>query len=334
MAWLVAAAQSTYRHASRGLGSRCSSGAASTPAKALRKQLTASKILVAPGCYDAFSATLVEHSGFGACYLSGAGVSYSHTGRPDLGLVTASEMVDRIAAVSEAVSIPIIADGDTGYGNAVNVMRTVRAYEQAGCSAIQLEDQQFPKRCGHLAGKELVSAQEMAGKVRAACDARKSEDFVVIARTDALATHGMDKAIERAKLYASSGADVIFVESPASREELQEIVERIGDGVPLLANMVEGGKTPLLPNQELEDLGYSIVIYPNAILRGVAKVGLQILDDLKTKDTTRESLHLMQNFKELNNLLGIDDFKKLEEMYLPKNSLEKDIADAIKAKRQ
>jgi 2-methylisocitrate lyase-like PEP mutase family enzyme len=227
-------------------------------------------------------------------------------------------MVSRIAAVAEAVNIPIVADGDTGYGNAINVMRTVRVYEQVGCSAIQLEDQHFPKRCGHLAGKELVSADEMAGKVRAACDARRSDDFVVIARTDALATHGMSEALARAEIYLAAGADVIFVESPANREDLEIVAARLGGKVPLLANMVEGGKTPLFTNQELQEMGYGIVIYPNAILRGVAQVGQLILDDLKSKDTTRESLHLMRNFKELNKLLGIDGFRELEEKYLSK----------------
>jgi len=299
---------------------RCLSTAASTPAQHLRHALKAPEILVAPGCYDAFTATLIDKAAFQACYLSGAGVSYSHTGRPDVGLVTATEMVSRIAAVAEAVQIPIIADGDTGYGNAINVMRTVKMYEQVGCSAIQLEDQQFPKRCGHLAGKELISAAEMAGKIRAACDARRSSDFVVIARTDALATHGMDEALARAELYFNSGADVIFVESPAGREDLEAVAGRLGGKVPLLANMVEGGKTPLFTNKELQDMGYAIVIYPNAILRGVAKIGADILEDLKTKDTTRESLHLMRNFTELNQLLGIDEFREFESRYLPKGS--------------
>jgi len=296
-------------------------GAAAVPSphRRLREQLADPKILVAPGCYDAFTATLIDKAAFGACYLSGAGVSYSHTGRPDLGLVTCTEMVARIAAIAEAVSIPIIADGDTGYGNAANVARTVRAYEQVGCAAIQLEDQHFPKRCGHLAGKELVSAQEMAGKVRAACDTRRDSDFVVIARTDAIATHGMDEALDRAGLYMNSGADVIFVESPRDRKDLETIATRLGGRVPLLANMVEGGKTPLFTNSELQDMGYSLVIYPNAILRGVAKVGADILEDLKANDTTRESLHRMRDFKELNNLLGIEEFAVFEKKYMPQS---------------
>lgn len=298
--------------------SRKASSLARTPTQRLRDALRAPDILVAPGCYDAFTATLIEKAGFSAAYLSGAGVSYSHTGRPDVGLVTATEMVARIAAVAEAISIPIIADGDTGYGNAVNVARTVRMYEQVGCSAIQLEDQQFPKRCGHLAGKELISAQEMAGKVRAACDARRSDDFVVIARTDALATHGMDEALKRAEMYVESGADIIFVESPADRNDLEAVAKHFDGKIHLLANMVEGGKTPLFTNQELQDMGYSVVIYPNAVLRGVAKVGADILEELKANGTTRDSLHRMRNFKELNQLLGIEDFRKMENMYLPK----------------
>lgn len=302
----------------RVVGRSCSSQALS-PQQQLRRALAAPELFVAPGCYDSFTGTLVEKAGFGAAYLSGAGVSYSHTGRPDVGLVTATEMVSRIAAVAEAISIPIIADGDTGYGNAVNVMRTVRVYEQAGCSAIQLEDQQFPKRCGHLAGKELISRAEMAGKIRAACDARRNKDFVVIARTDALATHGMEEALARADLYVESGADIIFVESPSGREELEAVSKHFGGRIPLLANMVEGGKTPLFTHDELQEMGYSIVIYPNAILRGVAKVGADILEDLKANGTTRDSMHRMRDFKELNKLLGIDNFKELEDKYLPKN---------------
>eukprot|EP01062_Namystynia_karyoxenos_P059428 TRINITY_DN50875_c0_g1_i1.p1 TRINITY_DN50875_c0_g1~~TRINITY_DN50875_c0_g1_i1.p1 ORF type:complete len:323 (+),score=77.34 TRINITY_DN50875_c0_g1_i1:84-1052(+) len=310
--------------AALGFGQR--RGAASAPGTVscsarLRELLRSDEILVAPGCYDSFSATLVEKAGFQACYLSGAGVSYSHTGRPDLGLVSCTEMVQRLAAAADAVSVPIIADGDTGYGNAANVMRTVRLYEQAGCSAIQLEDQEFPKRCGHLSGKTVISADEMAGKVRAACAARKDPDFAVIARTDALVTHGLPEALARAELYRDSGADVIFVESPAGREDLEAVAARLGGTVPLLANMVEGGRTPLFTNAELQQMGYSIVIYPNAVLRGVAKVGQDILRELRETGTTKGMLHTMCDFKELNKMLGIEDFRRIEKEYIPQAAL-------------
>lgn len=217
-----------------------------------------------------------------------------------------TEMVQRISSIAGAVKIPLIADGDTGYGNAINVMRTVNMYEQAGCAAIQLEDQEFPKRCGHLSGKVLISSEEMGGKIKAACDARIDKNFVIIARTDALAINGMKDAINRANLYIDNGADVIFVEAPANKFELLEISKELkkkrneNKNVTLLANMVEGGKTPLFTNKELEDMGYGLVIYPNSQLRGFAKVGLDILQQLKENDTTKESLHLMKNFNELN----------------------------------
>eukprot|EP01065_Artemidia_motanka_P005029 TRINITY_DN12392_c3_g1_i2.p1 TRINITY_DN12392_c3_g1~~TRINITY_DN12392_c3_g1_i2.p1 ORF type:complete len:345 (+),score=92.03 TRINITY_DN12392_c3_g1_i2:76-1035(+) len=291
-----------------------------TQQKGLKELLQGPEILVTPGFYDSFSATLVEKAGFRACYLSGAGVSYSHTGRPDVGLVTCTEMVSRAAAAAEAVSIPIIADGDTGYGNAVNVMRTVRQYEQAGCSAIQLEDQDFPKRCGHLGGKAVVPAAEMVGKIKAACEARRSASFLIVARTDALVTHGMAEALDRAERYRDAGADVIFVESPSGREDLEAVSRRLAGTIPLLANMVEGGKTPLYTNKELQEMGYSVVIYPNAVLRGVAKVGADILEDLRQCGTTKGSLHRMRNFKELNKLLGIEEFRDLEQRFMPQRA--------------
>jgi carboxyvinyl-carboxyphosphonate phosphorylmutase len=282
----------------------------------LRERLEEKNILVAPGAYDAFTANLVQVSGFEAVYLSGAGVSYTTLGQPDTGLITQSEMVQRVGSVGNAISIPLIADGDTGYGNAINVMRTVQLYERAGATAIQLEDQQFPKRCGHLSGKEIIPADEMAGKIRAAIDARISADFLIIARTDARGVAGFDEAIRRGKLYLDAGADVLFVEAPQSQEELERVAHEF-PGILLMANMVEGGKTPLLDTGELQAMGYSLVIYPNSLTRRFARVALDLLTELKTAGTTRHMLDQMMPFGELNDLLAIGNLQDLERRYLP-----------------
>ena len=283
----------------------------------LRKRFSESKILVAPGAYDAFTAKLIESSGFESVYLSGAGVSYTLLGQPDTGQVTQTQMVEKVGTVANATGIPLIADGDTGYGNAVNVMETVRRYEHAGAAAIQLEDQQFPKRCGHLSGKELIPADEMVGKIRAAIDARASDEFLIIARTDALGVAGLEEAILRGKKYVDAGADMLFVESPNSMEELKTVADEFSE-IPLMANMVEGGVTPLLSADELESMGYSLVIYPNSLTRRFARAGLDLLADLRGNGTTRARLDKMMPFQELNAMLGIEDLKKLEQNYLPR----------------
>jgi 2-methylisocitrate lyase-like PEP mutase family enzyme len=282
----------------------------------LRERLAKSDILVAPGAYDGLMARLIEVSGFEAVYLSGAGVSYSTYATPDLGLITQTQMAERISSMSQATRLPIIADGDTGYGNAINVRQTVMLFERAGASAIQLEDQQFPKRCGHLAGKELISADEMVGKIRAACDARQSGDFLIIARTDTRSVLGLDAAIERGYQYAAAGADVLFIESPYDADELRKIAETFTD-IPLMANMVEGGKTPLLSAQELEAMGYALVIFPNSLTRHFAHTGLAFLQSLKQNGTTQPQLEQMMPFQELNALLGIENYRELERTYLP-----------------
>ena len=282
----------------------------------LRHRLAGDEILVAPGAYDAFTARLVELSGFEAVYLSGAGISYTLLGQPDLGIVTQTEIVQRVGNVSGALSVPLIADGDTGYGNAINVMRTIRQFEQAGATAIQLEDQQFPKRCGHLSGKELIPTDEMVGKIKAALDARQSDDFLIIARTDARGVTGLDEALRRAESYLAAGADVLFIESPRSVEELETVAKEFPE-VPLMANMVEGGKTPLHSAQELQEMGYSLVIFPNSLTRRFARVALDLLAELKGKGTTEHILEQMISFSELNALLGIEDYRELERTYLP-----------------
>ena len=282
----------------------------------MRERLSKPDILIAPGAYDGLMAKLIEYSGFEAVYLSGAGVSYSTYGTPDLGLITQTQMTARIEHMAQATHLPIIVDGDTGYGNAINVRQTVMAFERAGAAAIQLEDQQFPKRCGHLAGKELISAAEMVGKIRAACDARRSSDFLIIGRTDARSVLGLDAAIERGRAYVEAGADVLFIESPYSVEELEAIAAAFPD-VPLMANMVEGGKTPLLSASELEAMGYALVIFPNSLTRRFAHAGLSLLAALKSDGTTASQLNEMMPFTELNALLGIDDYRELERLYLP-----------------
>ncbi|WP_206811542.1 isocitrate lyase/PEP mutase family protein [Paradesulfitobacterium ferrireducens] len=278
----------------------------------LRQLLLAGELIVAPGAADALVARIIEQAGFPALYLTGAGVAYTTVG-PDLGLLGMSEMVNRLEYICEAVRVPVIADGDTGYGNALNVIRTVKAYEKAGAAAIQLEDQVMPKKCGHLAGKQLIEASEMVHKIKAAVDARLDSDFVIVARTDARAVLGLNAAIERAQLYLEAGADVIFVEAPESIEEMKEINCRLN--APTLANMVEGGKTPLLPNQKLKEIGYNIVIYPNSAIRVMTKAVSRLMDALKESGTTQGQLDQMFLFNQVNNIIGLDRWKELEKKY-------------------
>jgi carboxyvinyl-carboxyphosphonate phosphorylmutase len=282
----------------------------------LRERLSRPEIVVAPGAYDAFTARLIEAAGFEAVYLSGAGVSYSLLAEPDVGLVTLSEMVDRVRSIASAVKVPVICDGDNGHGNAMNLMRTVRLFEQAGAAAVQFEDQAFPKRCGHLAGKKLVSVEEMVGKIRAACAARSSRDFLIIGRTDARAPLGLDEAIRRAGAFLEAGADVLFVEAPQDRDELLAVA-RAFPGVPLVANMVEGGKTPSFEAKELEALGYRIVIYPNSLTRRFARAGAELLAGLRTHGTTKPFEGDMVSFGELNAIVGLGKLAELEKAYLP-----------------
>jgi 2-methylisocitrate lyase-like PEP mutase family enzyme len=267
-----------------------------------RELLARDRIVVAPGAYDALTARLVERAGFEAVYLSGAGVSYTHLARPDIGLVTLDEMLRRAEAICAAVEIPVLADGDTGFGNAINVQRTVRAYERAGLAGIQLEDQTFPKRCGHLDGKEVIDSDEMVGKVRAAVDARSDNDFVIVARTDAMATHGIEEALRRLRAYADAGADVLFADGPATLEQLTTIPRALPRAA--MANMVEGGKTPMVPAAELERLGYRLVIFPNSLVRLFARAGATLLATLRASGTTAGARPDMLSFDELNDLVG------------------------------
>ncbi len=269
-----------------------------------KHRLSQGRIVVAPGVYDALTASLAVRSGFEAVYLSGAAIAYTRLGAPDIGLVSMAEVAETLSLVRERIEAPIIVDGDTGYGNALNVARTVRAFEQAGASAIQLEDQTFPKRCGHLSDKMLIAAGEMAGKLRAAVDARRSDKTLIIARTDAVASEGFEAAAERARLYASSGADVLFVEAPRTREQLGAIKSALGDRLPLMANMVEGGQTPVLSAQELEGLGFRLVIFPGGVVRAIARTAQAFYEVLARDGVTDAFRDRMFDFEALNDLLG------------------------------
>ncbi len=281
----------------------------------LRARLSRLPILIAPGVYDPLTALIAERAGFEALYVSGAAIAYTRLGRPDIGLVSLSEVVDTVVLLRDRVGAHLLVDADTGYGNALNVDRTVRLLERAGANAIQIEDQDFPKRCGHLDDKVLIPAQEMAGKVKAAVDARQSRETLIIARTDAVAVEGIERALARAALYRDAGADMLFVEAPRQREELARIASQIGQQVPLMANMVEGGKTPVLPAGELEALGFALVIFPGAIVRALAKTAEDFYGALKAHGTTDSFRSRMFDFAALNELIGTPQMIALGKQY-------------------
>jgi 2-methylisocitrate lyase-like PEP mutase family enzyme len=285
-----------------------------SPRQTLKKLLQRDKLLVAPGCFDGLSARLVEEAGFEAAYLSGGAVARS-MGIPDIGLVTMSEAIERAGQVVSAIKIPIIADADTGYGNAVNLVRTVREFERIGVAAIHIEDQVTPKRCGHLDGKEVVSLAEVEQKIAAALATRTDPDFCIIARTDARAVNGMDDAINRAKAFAKLGVDAIFVEAPQSEEELAEIPRRL-PGIPLLVNVFKGGKTPMLPMVRLEKMGYRIAIYPSETQRAGIHAMRHTLATLKREGTTESIDASLTTFKERDKVVGLDDWQKIEREFL------------------
>jgi 2-methylisocitrate lyase-like PEP mutase family enzyme len=273
-------------------------------APSLKPRLAAKPILLAPGVYDPLTASLATDAGFEALYLSGASIAYTRLGRPDIGLVSMSEVAETITLIRDRVPTPLIVDADNGYGNALNMQRTMRLFERAGANALQIEDQSYPKRCGHLAEKKLVSATEMVGKIHAAADARTSDETLIIARTDAVAVEGFQAAIERAGLYAVAGADALFVEAPGSVDELAAIVKALGSSLPLMANMVEGGKTPLQSAAELEAIGFSLVIFPGGIVRAIAHAAQDFYSTLKRDGTTVAFRNRMFGFDELNDVIG------------------------------
>ena len=270
----------------------------------LRPRLAEPRILVAPGVYDALTASLAEMAGFEAVYLSGAAVAYTRLGRPDIGLSTMSEMADTCALIRDRIALPVIIDADTGFGNALNAARTMRTYERAGANALQVEDQTYPKRCGHLRDKALIPAPEMAGKVAAMADAR-AHDTLLIARTDAIAVEGFDAAIGRAGAYVEAGADVLFIEAPESREQL-EAIARTFPATPVMANMVEGGATPLASAAELEAIGFSLVIFPGGVVRAVARHAEDYYRSLHAHGSNEPFRERMHDFIGLNAVLGTD----------------------------
>jgi 2-methylisocitrate lyase-like PEP mutase family enzyme len=272
----------------------------------LRARLGQPQILIAPGVYDGLTAAIATDAGFEALYLSGAAVAYTRLGRPDIGLSTASEMADTMALIADRTNLPVIMDADTGFGNALNARRTILTYERAGAAAVQIEDQTYPKRCGHLSDKSLISAVEMVGKIAAMADARR-QDTLIIARTDAIAVEGIDAAIDRAGRYIDAGADVLFIEAPRNQAELGRIASTFKGKVPLLANMVEGGATPISSAQTLQDLGFDIVIFPGGIVRSLARTAHDYYHSLKQAGSNTPFADRMYDFDGLNAVLGTPD---------------------------
>ena len=282
----------------------------------LRTMLEAPGIIVAPGAYDGFSARLIEAAGFKAVYMTGAGTAASHLGQPDLGLATLTEMATHASHLASCVSLPLIADADTGYGNALNVVRTVREYEKAGVAGLHLEDQVAPKKCGHIAGKQVVDAKEFADKIRAAVEYRTDPDLVIIARTDARAVTGLDDAIARANLYREAGADVIFFEAPQSVEEIQRVAREVK--APLLANMVQGGRTPGMTVTELEQLGFKIVIFPGVCMRAAVPAIEGALERLKQTGTDWPEGGPVMGPMDIFKKVGFDWWRAVEEKFTPR----------------
>ena len=286
-----------------------------TDAETLHTRLARKPIVIAPGVYDAFTALVAVQAGFAALYVSGAAIAYTRLGRPDIGLVSMTEIAQTVAMIRDRVAAHLIVDADTGYGNALNVARTVRELERVGASAIQIEDQDFPKRCGHLDGKALISANEMSGKLRAALDARLNSETLVIARTDALAVEGFDRAIERAIMYREAGADMLFVEAPKTREELARMTTALRGRAPLMANMVEGGKTPPLSAPELDAIGFAWVIVPGGIVRALGRMASEYYGSLAKHGSSEPFRSRMLDFAGLNDLVGTPELLALGKGY-------------------
>jgi carboxyvinyl-carboxyphosphonate phosphorylmutase len=276
-----------------------------------------SKPLVFPGVYDAITARIAQKAGFAAMFQTGYGTSASLLGMPDYGFIGSTETVENARRICKAVSVPVIVDADTGYGNPLSVWKIVNELENAGASGIFLEDQKWPKRCGHMSGKEVIAREEYAEKLRAALDARKSREFVVVARTDARASEGLDSAIKRGLLYKEIGADAIFVEAPKSVEEMKKIGKAID--APLVANMIEGGATPLLSSSQLHKLGFNLILYPLSVLYANTFATLQILKELKKNGTTSKFRNNLVNFDQFNEIVELSKFKKMEHKYKTKS---------------
>lgn len=280
-----------------------------------RRLLNEPGAFILPGAFDAMSARIIEELGYKAIYSTGAGISNAQLGWADVGLVSLKEVVDIVARITDVTSIPVVVDADTGFGNAINVIRTVRELEKAGASAIQLEDQVYPKKCGHFSGKQVVSKEEMVYKIKAALDTRIDQNLTIIARTDALAITGLEDALERAHAYAEAGADVIFVEAPVSVEQLKQIAQSL-KGIPLVLNLVEGGKTPLISVQEAERLGFKIVLCANTALRAAIKAIRETLLILKNEGSQEKLLDKICTWEERQSLFKLDQISEWEKKYL------------------
>ncbi|ATX77643.1 isocitrate lyase/PEP mutase family protein [Reinekea forsetii] len=281
----------------------------------LKQRLAQEPIVVAPGVYDALSASLAAQAGFDTVYLSGASLAYTKLGRPDIGLMSVTEINDTLALIQERCELDIIVDCDTGFGNALNVIRSVKMLERSGANAIQLEDQTYPKRCGHLQGKSLISQGEMAGKIKAAVDARCSENTLIIGRTDAIAVDGIDIALERANAYYEAGADMVFVEGIRNSTDIDRVMSAFGKKVPIMANMVEGGDTPLQDAKRLEELGFSLVIFPGALVRAFTYMAKQFFTSLHANGSTAPFRDQMLDFRQLNEYLETDAILELGQKY-------------------
>ena len=281
----------------------------------LREILAEEKTVVVPGAHDAFTAKIYKQAGFKIIYMTGSGATASLIGMPDVGLLTLTEMVNHARNIVNAVDIPVICDADNGYGNAINVIRTVKEYEQAGVAGIHIEDQVAPKRCGHFEGKQVIPAEEMVKKIEAALYARKNDDFLLIARTDARTVMGFEEALRRGRLYREAGADMLFIESPRTVEELKIIAETF-HGVPLLANMVEGGKTPVLPFEDLKEMGYTIILYPTAAIRAAGKTLQELAAHLYQYRNTKEFEERLIDFSGRNEVTGLSAVEELEKRFV------------------
>jgi 2-methylisocitrate lyase-like PEP mutase family enzyme len=275
-------------------------------------------LLLVPGIYDSLSGLIATNAGAKAVYLSGASLAYTRFGISDLGLVSVSEVNDTLAAITDRIETPVIVDGDNGFGNALNVQRTVRSFERSGAAAIQLEDQGFPKRCGHLDGKTLISKTEMVGKIKAALDARASQDMQIIARTDARAVEGLSAAMDRAEAYWEAGADILFIEAPQSLDEMKQLTAQFAGRISLLANMVEGGKTPIQSTDELAEIGYKIAIFPGGAVRAIAHHLTDYFGQLLANGNNAKFAKKMYDFNDLNDVIGTNSLLDLGVKYQDK----------------
>jgi 2-methylisocitrate lyase-like PEP mutase family enzyme len=280
--------------------------------KKMREMIIDKELILAPGAFDALTAKIIEAQGFNAVYMTGYGTAAAIFGLPDLGILTMTEMAQNASRIVDSINLPLIADADTGYGNPVNMVRTVREYEKAGVSAIHIEDQVWPKRCGHMTGKRVIEVEEMIGKIKAAVDSRRSSDLLIIARTDAIATHGFDHAIERGERYAEAGADILFIEAPENREQVERIPRLLGT-TPHLINM--GPRTPNLSTDEIREMGYAMIIYPGVCLAATITACIEEVKRIRETGYQRDFGDWIQSFVELNNFLGASYYSELEQRY-------------------